>query len=625
MQSTFSGIELGKRSLIAHTQGLATIGHNLSNASVEGYSRQKVEMKATDPLYLPGLNREMTPGMIGQGVDVASIDRIRDGILESRIVTQASGEGYWTARDKYLLLVDQIYNEPGEYSVRSMMDRFWESWQELSVHPGEMAARQAVLQRGETLMSGIHDRYSNLKNIRDMLEDDIFVTVNQVNDLGTEITGLNEQILKARAAGDNPNDMLDRRDLLIEKLSQIIDITVDTRDPDELVVHTAGYHLIQGKNLHPLEIQQDPLNEGYSKIVWKENGNEVFLQGGKLLALAELRDGDVRHEIQNLDMMTVNFSDLVNEIHRKGFGLNGKTGNDFFVEYPFINNIAGNYDRSGDGEYDSSYIFRITGANALEMKEQTGLEGALTFAGIKTDVEVPYYSTDTVEDIIARINISGSEVVARLDQNNMLSLKATPAFGMQNPDFVIRHIEDSGQFLVGYAGMLLKSGEEGAYNWEKANAVLDLQGGGLDFAVAPLAHPSGWIDINQNLKTEAASIASGFGLGNGDAYSGDGSAALAIASLRNHQVMVGHVSTFDDYFADTVAEIGLKGQEASYAMETTNLVMKNLRDLRESISGVNIDEELAQMIKFQHGYSAAARFVSEVTKMIDTIINRMGV
>lgn len=625
MQSTFSGIELGKRSLIAHTQGLTTIGHNLSNASVEGYSRQKVEMKATDPLYLPGLNREMTPGMIGQGVDVASVERIRDGILEGRIVAQANGEGYWTARDKYLLLLEQVYNEPGEFSVRTMMDRFWNSWQELSIHPSEMAARQAVLQRGEALITGIHDRYLNLKGIRDMIEDDVFVTVNQINDLASDITGLNEQILKAKAAGDNPNDLLDRRDLLIEKLSQIINIEVDTRDPDELVIHTAGYHLIQGKIFKPLELRQDPQNEGYSKVIWKENGEEIFFQGGRLGALIELRDGDTRQEIQNLDMMTINFIDLVNEIHRKGYGINGKTGNDFFTDYPFINNIAGNYDRNGDGQYDSSYIFRITGRNELQMKEQTGLEGVLKLSGVNGLVEIPYHSTDTVEDIIARINTSGSEVVARLDRNNLLTLKATPAAEMGNPDFVIRHVEDSGQFLVGYAGVLMNSNEEGAYNWEKQNAVLDLQGGGLDFAVAPLIHPSGWIEVNPALKKEAASIASGFGLGNSETYSGDGSAALAIASLRNHQVMVGHVSTFDDYFADTVAEIGLKGQEAEYAMETTDLILKNLRDLRESISGVNIDEEMAQMIKFQHGYTAAARFVSEVTKMLDTIINRMGV
>ncbi len=107
MQSTFSGIELGKRGLVSHTQGLSTVGHNLSNASTEGYSRQRVQLKPTDPLYVPGLSREETPGQIGQGTDIARIERIRDDLLEGRIVSQAHGETYWQTRDKYLLMVEK--------------------------------------------------------------------------------------------------------------------------------------------------------------------------------------------------------------------------------------------------------------------------------------------------------------------------------------------------------------------------------------------------------------------------------------------------------------------------------------------------------------------------------------
>ncbi|THB62542.1 MAG: flagellar hook-associated protein FlgK, partial [Spirochaetaceae bacterium] len=98
-----------------------------------------------------------------------------------------------------------------------------------------------------------------------------------------------------------------------------------------------------------------------------------------------------------------------------------------------------------------------------------------------------------------------------------------------------------------------------------------------------------------------------------------------IAKLRNNPVMVGQTATFDDYFADTVVEAGLKGQEAELAWHTERQIMKDLRDLRDSISGVNIDEELAQMIKFQHGYNAAARYMSTVNDMLDVLINRLGV
>ena len=127
MPSAFSGIEIGKKSLIAHNQGLHTIGHNLSNVSKEGYSRQRVEMNPSPPIYDPALNREERAGQIGQGVTVERVERIKDMILEGRIIAETSGQGYWSMRDKYILMMEQVYNEPTELSVRSLMSSCFSS------------------------------------------------------------------------------------------------------------------------------------------------------------------------------------------------------------------------------------------------------------------------------------------------------------------------------------------------------------------------------------------------------------------------------------------------------------------------------------------------------------------
>ena len=158
MPSTFAGIEIGKRSLFAHTQSLYTVGHNISNANVEGYSRQRVELKAMDPIYMPQLNREETPGQLGQGVIVESVKRIKDMLLEARIVSETNAEGYWSTRDRYISMLEEIYLEPTDLSVRSLMDEFWVAWQELSLGPEEAATRKVVLERGNTLLNGIHDQ-----------------------------------------------------------------------------------------------------------------------------------------------------------------------------------------------------------------------------------------------------------------------------------------------------------------------------------------------------------------------------------------------------------------------------------------------------------------------------------
>jgi len=625
MQSTFTGIEIGKRSMVAHQQGMTTTGHNLSNASTEGYSRQRVEFSPFEPIYLPGLNREETPGQIGQGTVVERIERVRDELLDKRIVAQGSGEGYWDTRDKYVLQLERLYNEPADVSIRGRMDAFWDAWQELSLHPADSAPRKAVLERGKTLIDSIKERYKGLTSLQNMAEEDIQGTVKRVNELSRQIAGLNEQIQKIEAQGDNPNDLYDRRDLLVEKLSSIIDITTDGRDPDEFVIHTAGNVLVQGRIGRQFDLVSGIDTEGFSHVVWKESGEEAHFSSGSLKALIEMRDVTLRGEIQNLDSMTMNFIDLVNEAHRAGYGTNGKTGLDFFTEHPFVTNVAGNYDRNGDGVYDSTYIFRVTGQNKLDSRAQIGLEGTINLSGQNGLVQVPYYATDTVADVVKRINNSGAEVVARLDREGRLTLKGTPAADPANPDFVIRHVEDSGRFLEGYAGLLQDRGADGAFRWDQADAALNLQGEAADYAVAPIAHPSGWIEVNPALVKEPASIASGYGENGKPANPGNGEAALAIASIRNSEVMVGKLGTFDDYFADAVARVGLMGEQSDRALETQNLIMKQLKDMRDSISGVNIDEELSQMIKYQHGYAAAARFISTVNEMLDTIINRMGV
>ncbi len=625
MGSTFSGIELGKRSLQAHTQGLQTIGHNMSNAATEGYSRQRVRLSATDPIYMPQLNREERPGQIGQGVDVTMVERIRDTLLDNRILAQGDETGYWETRDQYLLMVEQIYNEPYDTSVRTLMDKFWDGWQELSVHPEDMSSRQAVLKRSESLIDGINSRYTRLKETRVMLNDDIKVSVGEVNGLLNDISRLNEQIEKSQALGDNPNDLLDKRDLLVEKLSGFMNVTVDNRDPDEFLIHTQGMHLIQGKQVNLLKTEPNPLNEGHVDVLWGDTNEPVEIRNGKLAALLELRDNDVRGEIQKLDMMTVNFTDMVNEVHRSAFSANGQTGMDFFSEYPFVNNLAGNYDLNGDGEYDHSYVFRINGYNEMDPEQQTGLEGVITLSGAGGNIEINYHPTDRVSDIVDRINNAGAEVKAFIDRSGHFALKATHSSDLNNPDFVIRHVEDSGQFLSGYTGILSGSGPENAYDWNRADAVDGLREGDVRYSVAPLAHPSGWLRVNPALQADPTAIASGFGDNERTALPGDGSAALEMASLRQKSVMVGQANTFDDYFASSVAEIGLKGEIAQQANESQQLVMKDLKDFQSSISGVNMDEEMAEMIKFQHGYNAAARFVNEINQMLDTIINRMGV
>lgn len=623
MGSTFSGIELGKRSIMAHTDAISTAGHNISNANTEGYSRQRVQLKEFDPLYRPDLERPERAGMIGQGIDVQSITRIRDEMLDQRITAQQNQESYWDTRSKYYTMIEQIYNEPDEVSVRSNMDKFWESWQELSVNPESQAARQAVVTRGESLSDSIKSKWENLMGVGSLINSDIDSTVKQINSYANQIAAVNSEIVRSRGIGDNPNDLLDRRDLLVDKLSKLANITTDRRDPDEFMVHLDGKVLVQGGVARNFDLVSLTDNNGYEKLVWADTREDASVSGGTLGALIELRDVDVRNEIQSLNTMTMNFSDLVNDVHRNAYGANNVTGLDFFTQHSFVENVNGNFDRNGDGVLDHSYIFRFTGTTTLNPQEQIGFEGVMTFSGPSGNVQVPYHPTDTVETVINRINDSNGEVKAYLDRNNNLVLKGTTAQNVENPDFVIRHVEDSGFFLTGYSGILAASGADGAYDFARADAVDSLAG--AQFAVSPVLNPAGYIEVNGVIKNDVKSVAASFRDDSGNVNAGDGRAAVEIASIRNTKVMIGHERTLDDYFADSVTNVGLKGEQAENNLKSHMAIMNDLRTMRDSISGVNIDEELSDIIKFQHGYNAAAKFVTIWDSLIDTVINRLGV
>lgn len=623
MASSFAGIEIGKRSLMAHSTQISTAGHNISNANTEGYSRQRVNVRAFDPLYRPDLERAQVAGQIGQGTDVESITRVRDELLDSRIVGQTNVESYWATREKYYAMIESVYNEPEEISVRGNMDKFWQGWQELSVYPDSDAARQAVVTRGQTLTDSIRQQFRGLSEIGKQIDGDIEATVRQVNDISSQIAAVNAEIVRSRAMGDNPNDLMDRRDLLVEKLANLINVTVDRKDPDEFMVHTDGQVIVQGSLARQIKSVPQIDNNGYGKLVWTDTGIDAQFHGGTLGALIELRDKDIRSEVQSLNTMALNFADLVNDVHRNAVGKNNVTGLDFFVQHDFVENTNGNYDRNGDGVEDSSYVFRMTGKNALRPQEQIGLEGTMTFNGASGNVNVSYYASDTVADVVNRINDSNAEVKAYLDRNSNLVLKATSSASMENPDFVIRHVEDSGMFLTGYSGILAQSGEGGAYDFNRADAVTSLDG--AQFAVSPVMSPADYMEVNPAVTGDVRSVAAAFANTIGDADPGDARAAVEIAAMRNTKVMIGTGRTFDDYFAESVTNVGLKGEQAQNQLASQNKIMDDLRSLRDSISGVNIDEELADIIKFQHGYNAAAKFVTVQDELLDTLINRLGV
>ena len=618
MNSAFSGIELGKRALITHQAALQVTGHNVSNADTEGYSRQKITLEVFDPLYVPGLTRELTPGQIGQGVEVQKILRARDMLLDDRIISEKNGLSYWTSMSSWVKQVELVHNEPSDKSIMHLLDKFWASWQELANNPEENSAREAVKEYGVALSRQINDNYMALKSIRDNIEETVRVKVKEINSLARDIAQLNSEILKSESVGDNPNDLWDKRDLLVEKLSKLTDIQIGRSDKDEFIVYINGKHLVQGKHFEQLKLIKNPNNEGYSDVVWKRDGSVLKINSGELKSLLDARDVIVKKEINDLDLFTINLMDMVNSIHRRGFGINLRTGLNFFKENAMSINPMGDYDFNGDGLVDSTIIFRVTGNQKIKADDVVGINGTIT---LNNGITINYKNTDRVSDIIARVNNSGADVKMFINSYGNLVIKS------DNSKFYIKHLEDSGDFLVRYAGILKNSGPRGAFDSGTPGMAKVLTG---NYMVTQMLHPSSWIAVDDRIKNEVESIAASTGVDtNGDGVpdvmngAGNGDNALKIADIRFEKIMIGKSQTFNDFYQGMITEIGLKGEIAKREAENRGAIVDNLVNMRKSISGVNIDEELVNMVKFQHGYAAAARFISEMNKMLDVIINRM--
>ncbi len=635
MHSTFMGLEIGKKGLMTHQQALHTTGHNISNAENKEYSRQRVVITAADPLYVPALNRSNAPGNIGQGSVVSSVERIRDSFIDDRIMVEKNNAAYWKVRSEFVYQIETIYNEPSDESIRNRLDELWKSWEELSKYPEERSTREVVKEKAVNLAHEVNYTYNQLYELRMNANRQIEARVNQVNMYGKDIRDLNERILKAEALGDNPNDLKDRRDALIEKMSELVNISVGRSDKDETIVYISGENLVQGEVFHPLAVEMDQTNDGLFKVIWKDTGRDVDIRHGEIASLIDIRDKVIRQNINDINAFAANLVDLTNEVHRDGFSRRNETNIDFFRHLVISDNVDGNFDLTNDGINDVSAIFKVSGNNRIDASAAIGVNGTLTFVAnteLESNVQIDYNMSDTALTIIKKINDAQMGIVAYMNHNGQLALKATTAQDMDRKNFMIRHLEDSGQFLVGLTGILKQSGPEGSFDYRRINDIIKFLPGREHITITPKFNPAAHMAVSDTILANVDRISAARGKdvgGTGDVNTsngiGDGSNALRIAHIRHKNAMVDTNTTFNDFYTAVISRTGTQGEEAKDRVKNQETLLKNLTNLRESISGVNLDEEMANMVAFQHGYNAAARVITTMDHMLDTIINRMGV
>lgn len=322
--STFFGIEIGRRALMAQQRALETTSHNVANANTKGYSRQEAVLATTTPYSYPG----MGAGQLGTGVEVQRMRRLRESFLDAQFRNESKALGRWEVRRDTLEKLEAILNEPGDDGLSKLMDRFFAAWQELAKNPEGEAARSVVRQEGIALAEAFNHLAGQLNDLSADLSTSVGVRVNEVNSLARQIRDLNAQIVKAESGNMAANDLRDRRDLLLDELAKVVPIQVEEDRYGAVSIVVRDHTLLSGQQVSELAF-----NPSTGKVTWPDGAELTVGEHpyGSLEGLLEARDGVVEDYKAQLDELAGYIAQAVNAKHEAGAGLDGSTGVSFFT------------------------------------------------------------------------------------------------------------------------------------------------------------------------------------------------------------------------------------------------------------------------------------------------------
>jgi len=330
-------LEIGIRAVRTQRQALHVIGHNIANVNTPGFSRQRAVLATTLP-----------QGFMGTGVKVESVQRLRDEVIDFYIREENPTLNRWKAKLEVLQGMEILFNEPSDSSIGKILGDFWNSWSDLANNPESGAARANVREQGEALCEAFRSLYQNLKDLQIKIDEEIKTEVEHLNSIIQQIADLNQQIEKIELGKTSQaNDLRDKRDLLLDELSQLINFKYQEMQDNTLRLSVYGQLLVSKATVSPFMTEAG--EDGFLEIKWKDSGERVIITSGRLKGLLEMRDEVIPGFLAQLNELAAALIDQVNALHRQGIGLDG------------TNKIVGWKDFTGTLDSDGS--FEINGVN----------------------------------------------------------------------------------------------------------------------------------------------------------------------------------------------------------------------------------------------------------------------
>lgn len=645
-------LSIGRSGLLAAQVGLSTTGNNITNANVPGYSRQGVVQTDTP-------SQNSGAGFVGTGTEVSTVRRYYDNFLANQLrgaeTNQASLETYY----KQISQIDNLLADPTA-GLSPVMQDFFNGVQNATANPASAAARQSMLSTSESLAARFQGMSARLDEISDGVNSQIVSNVGEINSFARQIADLNNTIAGLSSGGDAPNDLLDHRDQLITELNKLVKTTVVPGDNNMLTVQMGtGQPLVVGNNAFTLGTAQ-MANDPSKMTVGYQSANGKFtplpdkvLNGGQLGGLLEFRNTALNGAQNQLGQVAASLATSFNAQHQLGQDQNSVAGGTFFnAIQAYVNPNTNNAPQS-----------------TAEVKGTVVDAGKLTASDYSVDFDGTNFNVKRLTDgQVTQIN-PFPQTEPQVIDGVAYSITGTPA---QNDNFLVRPTYSAAKDLtvaikdpakialaapITTAAPIANTGTAKisagtvdqnyltpgnaltapvTLTFDKAAGTLTGFPAGQDVTVTANGNSTTYPAGTAVPFTDGAAISFGgvsfnitgtpgdtdtFTIGPNTSGVGDSRNGALLAGLQAKNVMNGGTATFQGAYAQVVNVVGNKAREAQIGMNAADAAVVQATKAHQSVSGVNLDEEAANLLRYQQAYQAAGKVMQIASTLFDTLLS----
>jgi flagellar hook-associated protein 1 FlgK len=614
MSGLFSIFNTATRGMTTQQRAINVTSHNIANANTEGFTRQRVVIETTRPFGMPSLSNAAEPGQMGTGSQVSAIQRVRDSFLDYQVRTETSTKGEFEAREKFLGEVEGIMNEPGDTGLSTLIGKFFDSWQTLSNQPQSSNARTVVAQQTAALTDSLNHTAIQLDKLKDnaqmIMKDSVF----ELNNMLGQIDQLNQQIIGVKVSGNEPNDLQDKRDLLLDQLSAKFNLTIENKEFGGIEVRPSDASDLQDSALVKSQFSKESKRFSYVSNIEKVDNRGSISATGDVYKITYYKNGNMKSDANKVEVYVSGMSKedvkqldecrvLWAENDGTALGTSTKTSEQYPIDFralkmfqPSSGDLKGYMSVQSDINDYNDQLDKLAKAIAFSVNAvHSGMEDVTSTGDPKKDF-MPYFVNSDV---------------ARYDNNKLVNLDDDLLSGKlgvlsSEKDITAKNISINKQILSDVMQIKTRTNDD-RFAYEKDNNIDGETDGKRALAIAKLRDSLIKIqDIGGSINERA------------DLFKYGGNV------LKNHGLeLTSNVNGMkvDNYFRDVIDRLGVQSQEAIRMVKNQDSLLDSFQESRESVSGVSLDEEMANLVQFQHAYQANAKVISTVDELLDVVIN----